>query len=201
MAEGAPPNAPVVQRPAPSVVERWRQRPSTTLGGLLILVGVVLLLGQLFHFDVGHYGWPLWIVVPGALLMLLAATSRGFFGEGLAIVGSITTVTGLILLVQNSTDHFDSWAYAWALIFPASIGIGMILYGLTAGRAGNVRAGMRLLAVGVALFLLGAAFFEGVIWGGIEFGGSSGVAVGVLIIALGVVLVVLNLTSRRRGPG
>lgn len=201
MAEGAPPSVPVVQKPAPSVVDRWRQRPSTALGGLLILIGVVLLLGQLFHFDLGHYGWPLWIIVPGVLLMILAVTSRGFFGEGLAIAGSITTMTGLILLVQNSTDHFNSWAYAWALIVPGSIGIGMILYGLTAGRAGNVRAGMRLLAVGAALFLLGAAFFEGVIWGGIEFGGSSGAAVGVLIIVFGVVLVVLNLTARRRGPG
>lgn len=201
MAAGAPPNAPVVQKPAPSVVDRWRQRPSTLLGGLLILVGVILLLGQLFHIDLGHYGWPLWIIVPGALLMLLAGSSRGFFGEGLAIAGSITTTTGLILLVQNSTDHFNSWAYAWALIFPGSIGIGMILYGLSAGRAGNVRAGMRLLAIGVALFLLGAAFFEGVIWGGIEFGSSSGVITGIVIIALGAVLVVLNLTSRRRGSG
>ena len=171
------------------------------LGGLLIVCGVILLLGQVFHIDVGHYGWPLWIIVPGVLLMILAVTSRGFFGEGLAIAGSITTMTGLILLVQNSTDHFNSWAYAWALIFPGSIGIGMILYGLTAGRAGNVRAGMRLLVIGVLLFLLGAAFFEGVIWGGIQFGTSSGVIAGIVIIALGAVLVVLNLTSRRRGPG
>lgn len=201
MAEGAPPNAPPAPKPAPSVVDRWRLRPSTVLGGLLILVGVVLLLGQLLRIDLGHYGWPLWIIVPGVLLMFLAVTSRGFFGEGLAIAGSITTMTGLILLVQNSTDHFNSWAYAWALIFPGSIGIGMIVYGLSAGRAGNVRAGMRLLVSGVALFLLGAAFFEGVIWGGIEFGTSPGVAAGILIIALGAVLVVLNLTSRRRGSG
>ena len=197
----APPSAPVAQKPTPSVVDRWRQRPSTLLGGLLVLVGLILLLGQVFHVDVGHYGWPLWIIVPGALLMLLAVSSRGFFGEGLAIAGSITTMTGLILLVQNSTDHFNSWAYAWALVFPGSIGIGMIVYGLSAGRAGNVRAGLRLLAIGATLFLLGAAFFEGVIWGGIEFGQSSGVVAGIVIIALGVVLVVLNLTSRRRGSG
>src|ERR671924_1651067 len=190
MAEGAPPSAPPVPKPVPSVVDRWRQRPSTVLGSLLILVGVVLLLGQLFRIDLGHYGWPLWIIVPGALLMFLAVSSRGFFGEGLAIAGSITTMTGLILLIQNSTDHFNSWAYAWALIFPGSIGIGMILYGLSAGRAGNIRAGMRLLVIGGALFLLGAAFFEGVIWGGIEFGTSSGVVAGIVIIALGAALVV-----------
>ena len=200
MPEAAPPDAPVVPRPAPNWVENWRQRPSTIWGGLLVAVGVILLIGQFVHVDLGRYGWPLWIIVPGVVLLILAVSSRGFFGEGLAIAGSITTMTGLILLVQNLTDHFNSWAYAWALVFPASIGIGMILYGLTAGRAGNVRAGLRVLAVGVVLFVLGAAFFEGVIWGGIEFGTSSGVVLGVLIIVVGLVLVLLNLTSRRRSP-
>lgn len=201
MPEAAPPNAPVVQRPAPNWVDGWRQRPSTFVGGLLILLGAILLLGQFAHVDLGRYGWPFWIIVPGVLLMVLAATSRGFFGEGLAIAGSITTMTGVVLFVQNLTDHFQSWSYAWALIFPASIGIGMIVYGVTAGRAGNVRAGLRLLAIGVVLFVLGAAFFEGVIWGGIEFGTSSGVVLGVLIIVIGLVLVLLNVTSRRRSSG
>ncbi|HVH64761.1 MAG TPA: hypothetical protein VM674_01905 [Candidatus Acidoferrum sp.] len=200
MPEAAPPNVPLAQRPAPSRIDGWRQRPSSVLGGLLVAIGAVMLIGQFVHFDFGRYGWPFWIIVPGVLLMIMAVTSRGFFGEGLAIVGSMTTVTGLILLVQNLTDHFASWAYAWALIFPASIGIGMILYGLTAGHAGNVRAGLRLVAVGVILFVLGAAFFEGVIWGGIEFGTSSGVVLGVVIIGVGLVLVVLNLASRRRSP-
>jgi hypothetical protein len=127
--------------------------------------------------------------------------ARGALGEGLAILGSIITVTGLILLYQNATDHFESWAYAWTLIFPGAVGVGMILYGLVALRPGNVRAGTRLVGISLVLFLVGVAFFEGVIGiGGYQFGRTTGVAVGALIIAMGGFLLILNLTSSRRHP-
>jgi len=78
----------------------------------------------------------------------------------------------------------------------------MILYGLTANRPGNVRAGSRLVGIGVVLFLLGAAFFEGVIGiGGYEFGHSTGAVVGAVIILLGALLLIANLRSDRRNPG
>jgi hypothetical protein len=169
------------------------------MGGLLVLVGAVLLLGQFVRIDIGHYGWPFFVIAPGLVILFLALTARGALGEGLAILGSIITVTGLILLYQNATDHFESWAYAWALIFPGAVGVGMILYGLVASRPGNVRAGTRLVGIGVVLFLLGVAFFEGIIGiGGYQFGRTGGVAVGALIIAMGAVLLILNLTSSRR---
>src|SRR5437588_5247718 len=208
MPEGAPPSAPVVSGPAVS------QAPgpvtsslgsgvgqSTMLGGLLVLIGVILLVGQFVHLDLGRYGWPFFIIVPGVALLVVALAGRGVIGEGLAIAGSIVTVTGLILLYQNTTDHFESWAYAWALIFPGAVGSGMILYGLTANRPGNVRAGSRLVGIGVVLFLLGAAFFEGVIGiGGYEFGHSTGAVVGAVIILLGALLLIANLRSGRRNP-
>ena len=201
MNERGEPGGPPLERPR-NRPDRWRPRQSTALGGLLILVGAILLLGEFVRVDVGHYGWPFFVIAPGVLLILLAVTSRGFLGEGLAIAGCIVTVTGLILLYQNSTDHFESWAYAWALVFPGAIGAGMVLYGLLGGRPGNVRAGSRLMGIGVVLFLLGAAFFEGVIGiGGYEFGRSSGAIAGVLIIALGAVLLILNMASGRRRSG
>lgn len=204
MPEGPPPSVPLVREPAtspaPAGQRLWRpRRPSTILGGLLILVGALLLIGQFANVDIGRYGWPFFVIVPGLLIIFLALTARGAVGEGLAIAGAITTVSGLILLYQNSTDHFESWAYAWALVFPAAVGAGMILYGLSSGRPANVRAGTRLLAIGGVLFLLGAAFFEGVIGiGGYQFGHSAGVALGALIIFLGGVMLLLNLTSGRR---
>jgi hypothetical protein len=169
------------------------------LGGLLVLIGAILLVGQLVRLDVGHYGWPFFVIAPGAVILFVALMARGALGEGLAILGSIITVTGLILLYQNATDHFESWAYAWTLIFPGAVGAGMILYGLVAGRAGNIRAGTRLVGIAAVLFLLGVAFFEGIIGiGGYQFGRTAGVAVGALIIAMGALLLVLNLTSSRR---
>jgi len=178
---------------------RQSPRPSILLGGLLVFIGAVLLLGQLVQIDVGHYGWPFFLIAPGVANLFVALMARGALGEGLAILGSIITVTGLILLYQNATDHFESWAYAWTLIFPGAVGLGMILYGLVASRPGNVRAGTRLVGIGLVLFLLGVAFFEGVIGiGGYQFGRTGGVAVGAFIIALGALLLVLNLTSSRR---
>jgi hypothetical protein len=165
---------------------------------LLVLAGAILLLAQFVRIDLGHYGWPFFLIVPGVALLVVAVTSRGFLGEGLAILGSIITVTGLILLYQNSTDHFESWAYAWALVFPGAVGLGMILYGVYARRPGNVRAGTRLLGIGLVLFILGAAFFEGVIGiGGYQLGRSAGAIAGALIIGVGALLLILNLTSRR----
>jgi hypothetical protein len=180
-----------------------RPRQATVLGGLLILVGAVLLLGQLLRIDVGRYGWPLFVIVPGALILVVAVTVRGVVSEGLAIAGSSVTMAGLILFYQNATDRFESWAYAWALIFPSATGIGMILYGVTAGRPGNVRFGTRLLGAGVVIFVLGAVFFEGILGiGGYHFGRSAGIVVGAVIIAIGAVMFTLNLISDRpRGPG
>jgi hypothetical protein len=176
-----------------------QRRPSMVLGGLLVLIGAILLVGQLVRIDVGHYGWPFFVIAPGVVILFVALMARGALGEGLAILGSIITVTGLILLYQNATDHFESWAYAWTLIFPGAVGLGMILYGLVAGRPGNVRAGTRLVGIAAILFLLGVAFFEGIIGiGGYQFGRTAGVAVGGLIIAMGALLLFLNLTSSRR---
>jgi hypothetical protein len=189
----------VGKEPAISQTPRRPRRQSIFLGGLFVLIGAILLLGQFVRFDIGRYGWPFFVIAPGVVILFVALTARGAVSEGLAILGSIITVTGLILLFQNLTDHYESWAYAWALVFPGAAGFGMILYGLTAGRPGNVRAGTRVLGIGVLIFLLGAAFFEGVIGiGGYQFDRSVGVVLGAVIIALGALMLILNLTSSRR---
>src|SRR5438552_2718636 len=141
MAEGLPPSAPVAQAPAASQTPVRPRRQSTILGGLLVLIGAILLIGQFVRIDIGHYGWPFFVIVPGVLIVVVGLTARGAVSEGLAIVGSVIAVSGLILLYQNSTDHFESWAYAWALLFPGAIGVGMILYGLSAGWPGVQGAG------------------------------------------------------------
>src|ERR1700724_1247620 len=192
MADGPPPSVPAaVPDPRPRPTPYQPRRQSMVLGGLLVVIGAILLAGQFVRIDIGHYGWPFFVIAPGVVILFLALTARGAVSEGLAILGSIITVSGLILLYQNSTDHFESWSYAWALVFPGAVGSGMILYGLAAGRPGNLRAGSRLVAIGVVLFLLGAAFFEGVLGiGGYNFGRSTGAVVGVVIIALGALLLV-----------
>ena len=48
-----------------------------------------------------------------------------------------------ILLYQNTADHFESWAYAWALVFPASTGLGQMIYGSLKERKEMVMTGGR----------------------------------------------------------
>jgi hypothetical protein len=194
-----PPAAPGVPERNAESMPGWSGRPSTVLGGALVLLGAILLLGQLARLDVGHYGWPLFIIAPGVLLLFFAVTARGPAGEGMAILGGIITVTGLILLYQNTTGHFETWAYGWALVFPGSIGAGMMLYGWVARRPANVRLGERLLGAALIVFFLGALFFEGVIGiSGYQFDRSTGIILGAMIIGLGAVILIRNLTSTRR---
>jgi len=37
----------------------------TALGGLLLLLGIVVWLGQAFELDLGRVGWPFFVIVPG----------------------------------------------------------------------------------------------------------------------------------------
>src|SRR5256886_17317770 len=134
------------QGPIISQPSRGPRRPSMVRGGLLVLIGAILLVGQFVRVDIGHYGWPFFVIAPGILILFVALTARGAVSEGLAIFGSIVTVSGLILLVQDATDHYESWAYARTLIVPAPIGLGMLLHGLTARRPGNTPPGTHRLA-------------------------------------------------------
>ena len=163
-------------------------------GVALIGLGALFLIGQLLPLDLGRYFWPFLIIVPGALLFLLALTRPGANSEGLAIAGSIVTMVGLLLLYQNSTGHWASWAYAWALVAPTSVGLGLIVYGAFKGRGGLVASGLRLAGIGGAIFLAGAVFFELVL-------GISGLGLGslgwpLLLIGLGVLLLLRALLRR-----
>lgn len=119
----------------------------------------------------------------------------------LAAAGGIVTTVGLILAYQYSTDHWTSWAYAWALIAPTSVGASMFLWGILHGRGDVVRQGVSALGVGLVLFIVGFAFFEGVL----HLGGERGLAplgrqaLPIALIAAGV-LVVLTRLWPRRGP-
>ena len=120
----------------------------------------------------------------------------GGAGEGLVIVGSIVTMVGLLLFYQNTTGHWESWAYAWALVAPTSIGLGQILYGALKAEKGRIQSGIGLVTVGGTLFVVGAVFFELII-------GISGFRLGpvwlpVILIGLGVLGLVRTLFFRRK---
>jgi hypothetical protein len=166
-----------------------RASGSLILGLLLVLVGAAYLVGQyvprpFFQVDLGHYGWPLFVMVPGLALLAVGVTNRAV--SGLCIPGTIVTMTGIVLAIQNTFDLFATWAYAWALVAPGGGGLGMFIQGIASGQPGLRAAGLRTMGIGAAIFLVGAAFFEGVIHiSGREFGFVGQLLLPLLLIAVG----------------
>lgn len=180
----------------------WSRWAAIALGLLFIVGGGLLLAVQYYGFvlpiDLSSFGWPIWVIAPGVIILVIGLLTPAEPGAGLAIAGSIISAVGLLLAYQYTTDHFSSWAYAWALIAPGAVGVGMILWGGLHLRGGMVRSGITTLATGLVLFLLGFAFFEGVL----HIGGERGVAplgrqaLPLALIVIGVVLVITRLWRR-----
>jgi hypothetical protein len=155
----------------------------TALGGLLVLLGIAVLLGQAFQLELGRVAWPVFVIVPGLGLLGLGLAAAGRLGEVLATVGGVVTMAGLVLLVQNATDRFETWAYAWTLMVLVGAGIGRWLVGVVRGRRDLAASGGWLIAAGLAGFLVFAVFFEVVIGvGGRGYGVSSRYALAALLI-------------------
>jgi hypothetical protein len=172
---------------------------AAVLGGILIVLGLIFFAGNQLNIDIGEATWPLYVIAPGAALVTLGLTQR--HGSGLTIFGSIVTMVGLVLLYQNATDHWESWAYAWALVGPGGSGIGMLLYGTRSGDRKMARDGFWMILTAAAIFGIGLLFFEGIL-------GISGDrlplpkwVLPVAVIGIGILVLVRGLTFRdHRGP-
>jgi hypothetical protein len=117
--------------------------------GVMSLMGVGLL-------------WPMFILVPG-LLMLAGAFGGGRAGAAaLAIPGMITTGTGALLFVQNVTGYWASWSYVWTL-YGVFLGMGFMLMGQQFEDDSLHRVGRGFVNVSLVLFAVFAFFFEIVI--------------------------------------
>ena len=176
---------------------RKTERGGLALGVLLIVGGALFLVGEQFNIDWGRYGWPAFVVVPGAAMLVLGLAIPNEAGLGLAIPGGIIASVGLILAFQAATDTYASWAYAWALVAPGSVGVSLFLYGLLHRRLDLLDAGLRSAAVGLGLFVGFGLFFENVI--GLDDGAKTTAlrdAMPFLAVALGVIIVVLNVLPR-----
>lgn len=168
-----------------------------TLGLVLVAVGAILFAGQLLGIGIGDIGWPFYVIAVGAILLVAGLVMAQT--DGLIIGGTVVTTVGLVLLYQDRTGHWESWAYAWALVGPTAGGLGTVLWGTRRGKASTVRAGIWAMLGGLAMFGIGFLFFEGII-------GISGERLAlppwllpVAVIAVGVVILVRGLVERREG--
>ena len=185
-----------------SIDKRERNMVSIIFGAGLILLGILFLIGRFvesfFHFDLGHYAWPFYIILPGVFLFLISFALERKAGLSVAMLGGMVTTSGAILLVQNTFDLYASWAYAWALVAPTSAGLAMLVYGGLRGMSEQVKRGLNLTVVGLAIFVIAGFFFEMVIGlNGFHFAGAW-LCWPAMLIGLGIILLGSSLLPRRK---
>ena len=181
------------QTPPPTTEDRSGP-PALVLGVILVIAGALLFVGQLLDIGIDDVGWPFIIVGIGVVILIL-----GLFvnrEQGMVIGGTITTTVGLVLLYQNNSGRWESWAYVWALVGPAASGLGLGLWGATTRNAADLRNGVWGLLGGLALFGIGFLFFEGVIGIGGERLPLPEWLLPAAVIAIGVVLLGRGILQR-----
>lgn len=130
------------------------------LGIGMLLMGLLLLGGRLLQIPFGDFLWPFIFIVPGALIFFSAITSDSSSGEGVAIVGGILGMLGFVFFMQTVTRFWASWAYAWALVAPTSIGLSQMAYGNIKKKDAIVDTGWKFTKIGLIILTAGFIFFE-----------------------------------------
>jgi hypothetical protein len=175
--------------PPPPAAPRPGRRTSATsaaLGIVLVVVGLFALLVAFAGVDLTTYGWPLFVIVPGLTLLIV-----GFLGlgQGASIPGGIVTVLGLLLAYQSSTGDWATWTFAWALVAPGGVGLGMYLQALRDRDAMALRTGRTLMFIAVIIFMIGFVLFESIMGiSGRDYGWFGKAALPILLVVIGIIL-------------
>jgi len=151
-------------------------------GAIMIAFGLLALAGQVFRnlVDWGFL-WPFIVIAIGAVFFV-AMFAGGKQTAGFAIPGSIVGGIGLMLLFQNITQHWESMSYFWALII-IFVGTGIFIMGWYGGDAGQRQSGLRVMRIGLILFIVFGTFFE------LIFSSFNNLLFPLLLIGLGAYLV------------
>lgn len=192
----APPPAPYVEA-VPYAPKKPGGNSTAALGIVLVVVGLFALLIVLSGVDLTQNGWPLFIIIPGLTLLVVGFVS---FGAVATIPGGIVTMLGLVLAYANFSGDWPVWAYAWSLVIPFGIGLGMYLQALRDHDQAALRTGRNLLFIGLMIFLIGFVLFESIlgISGRDYFGNVGKAALPGLLIIVGVILLVRSIQAGRR---
>jgi hypothetical protein len=174
---------------------RWG---AATVGVLLIVLGAAFLVMQQLDIKWQNADWPLYVIVPGAILLLAGLAIPHEAGMGLAIPGGMITTVGLLLAYQEHNDAWASWAYVWPLVLPGSVGASLTLFGILHRNRDILEAGLITAAAGLGIFIVFGLFFVDVI--GIDRNHQPEIlhqGLPYLSILLGLLIVGVNLLPRR----
>jgi hypothetical protein len=201
--ESAPVLAPEATAPPPPPPVTYRSQParprgggsSAALGVVLVVVGLFALGVVLFGVDLTQYGWPLFVIIPGLTLLVVGFVGGG---AGASVPGGIVTMLGLVLAYQSSTGDWASWAFAWALIAPGGVGLGLYLQALRDRDTVGLRRGRTLIFVGALIFMIGFVLFESILGiSGMDYGVFGKAALPALLIVIGIILLARSIQRSR----
>jgi hypothetical protein len=186
------PRPPAYVAPGPS---SRRAGSSVAFGVVLVVLGLFALLVQFTGFDAGQ-SWPLFVVIPGLTLLVVGYVS---LGTGALIPGAILTIIGLILAYQSSTSDWTSWAFAWPLVAPGGVGLGLFLQGVRNHDSQLLRQGRVLMFVAAIIFMIGFVIFATIFRiSDTDYGWFGKAALPALLIVVGLVLLARSIQSTRR---
>ena len=169
---------------------------SAALGIVLVVVGLFALGVVALDIDLTQYGWPLFVIIPGLTLLVV-----GFLGggQGASIPGGIVTMLGLLLAYSHSTGDWPSWAFAWSLIVPFGVGLGMYLQALRDRDLVALKRGRTLIFVGALIFMIGFVLFESILGiSDMDYGIFGKAALPGLLVVIGIVLLVRSIQRSRQ---
>ena len=197
----APPissTAPPPHYVAPAVRPAVRRSAGSTmaLGVVLVVVGIFALGIVVFGIDLTQYGWPLFVIIPGLTLLVV-----GFVGGGVgaSVPGGIVTMLGLVLAYQSSSGDWASWAFAWALVAPGGVGLGLYLQALRERDPAMLRRGRTLIFIAALIFMIGFVVFESILGiSGTDYGIFGKAALPGLLIVIGIILLVRSIQRTRQ---
>jgi LiaF transmembrane domain len=157
-------------------------------GSILIVFGLLALLGNLLSgFNFWGTLWPIIIIAFGGLFFV-GMFAGGKSTAGLAIPGSIIGGLGLMMLIQNLTNYWASWAYSWTVIL-ILVGVGIFIMGIYTSDPYRRQSGLRVMRVGAILFIIFGGFFE-LIFSALRLNGAGAYIFPALLILLGLYLLV-----------
>jgi hypothetical protein len=172
-----------------------RAGSSIAFGVVLVVLGLFALLVQFTGFDAGE-SWPLFVIIPGLTLLVVGYIS---LGTGALIPGAILTIVGLILAYQSSTGDWPSWAFAWPLVAPGGVGLGLFLQGVRNHDSHLLRQGRVLMFVAAVIFMVAFVIFGTLLnIGGYNYGPFGKAALPALLIVVGLVLLVRSIQRSRQ---
>ena len=139
--------------------QRTRERRVVAAGVVVGAVAIALVVRPRENFSLA-LAIPVYIIVAGLILASLgAALAQDSGAEWMAFVGMAVAAAGSVVRLQMPHHAWLTWGYAWPLVFPAALGIGVLMVSARTQFRSNRNIGLACLALAALLLSISAGFY------------------------------------------